>query len=195
MFQLLRDYEGQPVDGWLMSEKLDGWRVMVHGSRLVTRGGHFLAAPAWFMDGLPDGLDGELFAGRGGFYGIQGAMRDGWRGLTFQAFDAAMPGAYRQRLAFIKALSLPAHVGIVKQVRCADTRQLVEFADAIVTAGGEGAVVRDPRARWVAGRSESVLRWVPQCPRLNRRRTLRERPQPFAQSVASGGRVASWLCS
>ena len=195
MFQLLRDYEGQPVDGWLMSEKLDGWRVMVHGSRLVTRGGHSLAAPAWFMDGLPDGLDGELFAGRGGFNGIQGAMRDGWRGLTFQAFDAAMPGAYRQRLAFIKALSLPAHVGIVKQVRCRDTRQLIEFANAIVTAGGEGAVVRDPRARWVAGRSESVLRWVPQCPRLNRRRTLRERPQPFAQSVASGGRAASWLCA
>ena len=195
MFQLLLDYEGQPVDGWLMSEKLDGWRVMVHGSRLVTRGGHFLAAPAWFMDGLQDGLDGELFAGRGGFYGIQGAMRDGWRGLTFQAFDAAMPGAYRQRLAFIKALSLPAHVGIVEQVRCRDTRQLIEFADAIVTAGGEGAVVRDPRAQWVAGRSESVLRWVPQCPRLNRRRTLRERPQPFAQSVASCGRVASWLCA
>jgi DNA ligase-1 len=50
-----------------MSEKYDGWRVMVSGGRLVTRGGNFLNAPAWFMDGLPDGIDAELFAGRGGW--------------------------------------------------------------------------------------------------------------------------------
>ena len=63
-----------------------------------------------------------------------------------------------------------AHVGIVKQIRCTDTRHLVEYADEIVIAGGEGAVVRNPRARYIAGRTDDVLRWVPQCPRMNRRK-------------------------
>jgi hypothetical protein len=40
----------------------------------------------------------------------------------------------------------------------------------IKDAGGEGAVVRNPRALYVAGRTGSVLRWVPQDPALNRRR-------------------------
>jgi len=39
-----------------------------------------------------------------------------------------------------------------------------------VNDGGEGAVVREPRAPYVAGRSDSVLRWVPQSPEVNRRR-------------------------
>jgi hypothetical protein len=79
-FTLLRDYFGQSCEGWLMSEKFDGWRVGVSGGRLVTRGGNFLDAPQWFMDGLPDGIDAELFAGRSAFYSIQGRMRDGWCG-------------------------------------------------------------------------------------------------------------------
>jgi ParB-like chromosome segregation protein Spo0J len=39
-----------------------------------------------------------------------------------------------------------------------------------VNDGGEGAVVREPRAPYVAGRSDSALRWVPQDPAVNRRR-------------------------
>ena len=170
MFQLLKDYCGQDVAGFFLSEKLDGWRVMVSGGRLVTRGGNFLSAPQWFMDGLPDGIDAELFAGRGGFNQIQGMMRDGWHGLTLQVFDAVIPGAFRKRLAFLRSLELPSHVQLVEQVRCRDTKHLIEAADAIVAAGGEGAVVRDPRALYVPGRSWAVQRWVPRCPRLNRRR-------------------------
>lgn len=172
MFQLLKDYCGQDVAGFFLSEKLDGWRVMVSGGRLVTRGGNFLSAPAWFMDGLPDGIDAELFAGRGGFNQIQGAMRDGWHGLTLQVFDAVIPGGFRSRLAFLGSLELPGHCQIVPQIRCRDTKHLIEYADAICEAGGEGAVVRDPATRYVQGRSGDVLRWVPQEPRLNRRRKV-----------------------
>ena len=170
MFQLLKDYCGQDVAGFFLSEKLDGWRVMVSGGRLVTRGGNFLSAPQWFMDGLPDGIDAELFAGRGGFNQIQGMMRDGWHGLSLQAFDAVMPGTFRKRLAYLRTLELPSHVQLVEQIKCKDTKHLVEYADAICEAGGEGAVVRNPAARYVQGRSGDVLRWVPVDPRVNRRR-------------------------
>lgn len=168
-FTLLRDYHGQPVSGWFMSEKLDGWRVMVSGGRLLTRGGGFLNCPGWFTAGLPDGLDAELFAGRGGFNRIQGLMADGWHGLSLEVFDYAQtPGTYRQRQAALQSLSLPGHVHLVEQIRCRDTAHLVEFADAIAAGGGEGAVVRDPRGIYVPGRSHDVLRWVPQDPQVNR---------------------------
>lgn len=168
---LLRDYQGQSVDGWMMSEKLDGWRVIWDGAEFITREGNILAAPAWFKAGMPAiTLDGELFAGRGNFNAIQTLMAAGWHGLTFQAFDVPSAAPFRARYKQLLTIALPAHVGIVKQVRCNDTRHLIEHADEIVTAGGEGSVVRNPRARYVAGRTDDVLRWVPQCPRLNRRK-------------------------
>ena len=170
MFQLLRDYGGSPCESFCLSEKVEGWRVRGSGGRLVPRGENFLNAPAWFMDGLPVGIDAELFAGRGNFNLIQGMMRDGWHGLSLQAFDAVMPGTFRKRLAYLRTLELPSHVQLVEQIKCKDTKHLIEYADAVVDAGGEGAVVRDPAARYVQGRSGDVLRWVPQCPRLNRRR-------------------------
>lgn len=168
---LLRDYQGQPIDGWLMSEKLDGWRIMWSGSEFITREGNILPAPAWFKAGMPSiELDGELFAGRGEFNQIQTLMAAGWHGLTFEAFDAPSADAFVDRYTQLLDLDLPAHVGIVAHVRCIDTRHLIEHADEIVIAGGEGAVVRNPDASYVAGRTDDVLRWVPQDPRLNRRK-------------------------
>jgi hypothetical protein len=169
-FQLLTDWQGTDCKGWYLSEKADGWRVGVQDGKLITRGGNFLNAPAWFMDGLPEGIDSELFAGRGNFNLIQGMMRDGWHGLTLQVFDAVIPGPFRARLAYLKMLELPDHCQIVPQIRCKDAAHLIEHANAVVDAGGEGSVVRDPRAPYVAGRSGSVLRWVPVDPAINRRR-------------------------
>ncbi len=74
---LLTDYTGANVRGWLMSEKLDGWRVLWDGQNFFSRELGLLAAPEWFKAGMPAvALDGELFAGRGEFNAIQGMMRD-----------------------------------------------------------------------------------------------------------------------
>jgi DNA ligase-1 len=168
---LLNDYQGQPVSGWLMSEKLDGWRVMWDGFEFVTREGNILAAPAWFKAGMPAViLDGELFAGRGNFNAIQTLMAAGWHGLTFQVFDAPSEDPFLARYKTLFTLEFPPHVGIVEQERCNSTRHLIEHADAIVAAGGEGSVVRDPHAPYISGRTHDLLRWVPQAPRLNRRK-------------------------
>jgi DNA ligase 1 len=172
VFQLLQDWQGQDVEGFLMSEKLDGWRCGFFGGKLWTRGGIQFDAPEWFLAGLPDvALDGELFLGRGRLYGMQGAMRDGWHGLSFQVFDAPeylIP--FRKRYAMLKTLSLPSQVAVVKQERCLGTVHLIDAADAVVARGGEGMVVRNPRALYCHGRTDDVLRWVPQCPSVNRRR-------------------------
>jgi ATP-dependent DNA ligase len=44
----------------------------------------------------------------------------------------------------------------------------LDIADQIVDQGGEGVVVRNPRAKYGIGRTWDVLRWVPQAPAKNR---------------------------
>lgn len=170
-FLLLRDYFGQPCEGWLMSEKLDGWRVLWTGSDFVLRSGDVLSVPDWWKVGMPAcQLDGELFAGRGEFNTISTRIADGFDGLKFHVFDAPSALPFRRRIKSLEAMALPAHVELVSYQECRDTEHLVEFADAVVAAGGEGAVVRNPKAKHESGRTHSVLRWVPQLPKVNRRK-------------------------
>lgn len=156
-----------------MSEKVDGWRMIWDGSRFITRQGTVFAAPDWFLAGMPAvPLDGELFAGRGGFNEIQGRIANGWRGLTFQIFDAPeADGGFAMRLHVLASLSLPSHAAIVPQAICGGVDVMRAEAARIVREGGEGVVVRNPAAVWKAGRSSNVLRLVPVDPAFNRRKT------------------------
>lgn len=114
-------------------------------------------------------LDGELFAGRGEFNSIQRRMRDGFAGLAFHVFDMPGPGAFRQRLRALRGLALPDHCQLVEHTRCKGLEHLLEAADTIVEQGGEGVVLRTPKALYLPGRSRDVLRWVPVPPERNRR--------------------------
>ena len=56
------------VQQYWISEKLDGVRAYWNGRQLITRGGHVIAAPAWFIADFPvTALDGELWIGRNQF--------------------------------------------------------------------------------------------------------------------------------
>jgi DNA ligase-1 len=168
-FALLKDWSGQDVSGWLLSEKLDGWRLGWDGSDFVTRQGEVLDAPDWFRAGMPAfELDGELFAGRGQFNRIQGMMRDGWHGLTYAVFDCPSDMPFASRARVLGALSLPSHARPVTHRSCANNGDMMGFGVKVCMEGGEGAVVRRPDSQWKAGRSGDVLRYVPQSPRLNR---------------------------
>lgn len=171
---LLRDYIGQPVKGWMLSEKLDGWRVMWDGKDFYSREQGLLSAPAWFKAGMPDcRLDGELFAGRGEFNQIQTLMAAGWHGLTFQVFDApAAKGGFKERYSLLSVIAdlLPDHVAVVPMRVVKTAREVVEAGDEVIAMGGEGVVVRNPKGKYVEGRSNDVLRWVPQDPAINRRK-------------------------
>jgi DNA ligase-1 len=114
-------------------------------------------------------LDGELFAGRGGFNSIRRLMSKGWHGLTFEVFDvpcSEMPFAARARV--LGTICLPIHVKPVPHRLCVNIGDLMGMACRICNEGGEGAVVRRADSPWRAGRSGDILRFVPQSPRLNR---------------------------
>ncbi|MFY9509861.1 MAG: DNA ligase, partial [Rubrivivax sp.] len=84
--------------GWLVSEKYDGARALWDGEVLRFRSGLPVAAPAWFLARLPaTALDGELWAGRGGFERLCATVRKArpvdseWQALRYMVFD--LPGA------------------------------------------------------------------------------------------------------
>lgn len=168
---LLRDWAGQNTNGWLVSEKLDGWRLLWDGKQYLTRQGYVMDCPASWYVGMPSTpLDGELFAGRGEFNSIQGRIRDGFVGLSFHVFDAPSDKPFVDRAKDVLALDLPAHCHKVFQGVCDGTQGVFDAAAEIVANGGEGVVVRNPRAKYEAGRTWDVLRWVPQDPELNRKK-------------------------
>ena len=85
---------GIDVSGYWVSEKLDGVRAYWDGTRLVSRGGHGIRAPAWFVASFPsEPLDGELWMGRGRFEELSGTVRrlesddDVWREVRYLVFD------------------------------------------------------------------------------------------------------------
>lgn len=166
---LLRDWMGHKVKGWLMSEKLDGWRLMWNGVDYITRQGNVLQAPDSWYDGMPDcWLDGELFAGLGQFNTIQGRIANDWSGLSFQVFDVPCKDSFLVRLGHLEALKLPEHCGKVKFGTIRDDAHFCNAGIDVCAAGGEGVVARNPHATYTPGRTNDVLRWVPQDPSINR---------------------------
>ena len=105
------------LDGWALSEKLDGQRCVWDGvGKLWTRTGHEMFPPPSLLAALPRGcmLDGECWLGRGRFQRLMTISRrtDGhtaaaaiaWAPVEFVVFDAPKaPGGIFERLEAAKA--------------------------------------------------------------------------------------------
>lgn len=169
---LARTYDGiQPIDGWLMSEKLDGVRAIWDGQKLVSRNGNEFAAPKWFTSALPSGivLDGELFAGRGKFQATLSVVKKKtpvdaeWSKIRFCVFDAPkIPTGFENRLTVVGiALHGNPMASLVSHRICRDAVHLAEYLAAIVASGGEGVMLREPGSKYMQCRSSSMLKHKP----------------------------------
>jgi DNA ligase 1 len=157
---LLTDYFGQTVDGWLASEKIDGIRALWNGREFISRNGVTFAVPDWFKVGMPDcPLDGEFFAGSLGLT-ISATQSGRWQEVVFHAFDAPSEDKFKDRVARLATMALPAHCDVVRHW-LTDTVGAIRKADEIAGAGGEGLVVRDPSKPYAAGRSSAALKIKP----------------------------------
>lgn len=156
------------VSGWLMSEKLDGIRAYWDGRQLFSKNGNLFHPPAEFLRNLPDfALEGELWGGRGTFPQTASTVKTqhqhpGWNKLKFAIFDApTVPGGFTQRMAQVKRWFI-AHPStnayIIKQTRVDNAQHLQQQLAAIELAGGEGLIVRQPHAPYVAGRNSAILK-------------------------------------
>lgn len=158
--------------GFLVSEKLDGVRAVWDGHTLRFRSGLPVPAPAAFTAGLPPTpLDGELWAGRGRFEALSGAVRRSpaseaaWRGVRYAVFDLpGAPGPFAERAARLAALLPPLalpHLHAVAQEALADRAALQRRLQAVLSAGGEGLMLHRAAAPWRAGRSDDLLKLKP----------------------------------
>jgi len=159
-----------PTAYWV-SEKLDGVRALWDGRMLRFRSGQPIAAPQWFLDGLPRAaLDGELWIGRHSFEQLSGIVRkqhpvdDEWRQVRYMVFEMPeAPGSFTERITRIRAATAggPPWLDAVEQFRVADAAALRRRFERVVAAGGEGLMLHRADAQWVAGRSDALLKLTP----------------------------------
>lgn len=157
---------GTDPAGYWVSEKLDGVRALWDGHSLRFRSGRPIAAPAWFLAGLPaEALDGELWLGRQKFEGLSGTVRKAvpvdseWRAVRFMVFDLPEEaGTFSQRAGRLVEVVARTHkpwLQALDQSRMDSATLLMRLHD-VVSAGGEGLVLHRADALWAAGRSDAL---------------------------------------
>lgn len=164
---LPEQYKEQPIDGWVMSEKLDGVRGFWDGKQLISRQGLPLAPPDYFIKNFPPfAIDGELFSERGKFEEIAATVRSanpkGWYKLKLHVFDVPnAEGDLFARLAKLQnflAENPSNHIEIIEQIPVKDKAHLNAFFNEVQKLGGEGVVVRNPNSPYIQGRSAQILK-------------------------------------
>ncbi|MFO0968606.1 MAG: DNA ligase [Gemmataceae bacterium] len=156
------------LSGWWMSEKLDGVRAYWDGKQFLSRLGNLFHAPEWFTAGLPETpLDGELWIERKKFQRTVSVVRrqdksDLWREVRFLVFDApAAGGGFEERMAFITdclAKARPEFAAQHVHELCRGIEHLRGELARVEDLGGEGLMLREPRSKYEAGRSSTLLK-------------------------------------
>ena len=152
---------------YLVSEKLDGVRAIWDGAALRFRSGRPIAAPAWFLAGLPaQALDGELWLERKRFDRLSGTVRKAqpveaeWRALRYMVFDAPAPDVpFETRVQLLQSVVQRANqpwLVAMEQTRLASSTGLQTRLQQVAALGGEGLVLHRLDAPWQPGRSEAV---------------------------------------
>jgi len=161
---LLKVYHDQNITGWVMSEKLDGIRAFWDGKKLYFRSGKPVHAPKWFTKEYPPfPIDGELWTKRGDFENISSIVRDKvpskkWREIKHYIFEVPQAkGGLFQRLKKVKPY-LGKHIKLIKQIPIKNKKHLQTFLKSVEKKGGEGVVVRDPKAPYIAKRTSKALK-------------------------------------
>ncbi len=166
---LLKTYKDQNVSGWLMSEKFDGIRAYWDGENLLTRSGKIINAPKWFTKDFPSfKIDGELWSGRGEFEFIQSVVMDKkpsseWKKITYNIFEVPnQKGGLLERLEvlekYLKTKKI-SHLKIIKQIKVKNKAHMKKYFKKIKKMGGEGIVLRDPKALYIAKRTNKALKY------------------------------------
>jgi DNA ligase-1 len=161
---LLKVYKDQNISGWVMSEKLDGIRAYWNGKKLLTRSGKIIHAPKWFTkDYPPFEIDGELWSKRGDFENISSIVRDKvptekWKEIKHYIFEVPnAKGGLFERLSKVKPYQ-NSIIKIIPQIEIKNKKHLEKFLREIEKKGGEGVVVRDPKAPYIAKRTNKALK-------------------------------------
>ncbi len=166
---LLTEYRSDlDVTGWLLSEKLDGVRAYWDGRQLLSRNGHLIVAPEWFIKNFPPfELDGELWMGRDTFQKTMSVVMrhqpdERWYQVRYQIFEVPnQAGGLLARLAVLQKYldnqNVP-YLNIIPQMVVTDSSQVEVQLQKILELKGEGLVLRQAERLYHAGRSSGALK-------------------------------------
>ncbi|MEZ0288799.1 MAG: DNA ligase [Methylophilus sp.] len=165
--------QGLDVRQYLVSEKLDGIRAIWDGEQLISRQGHPIHAPAWFIKNFPrQAFDGELWIGRGQFELLSATVRQSvpedtaWRQVTYNVFELPnADGSFANRAKrieqLIRQVNSP-YLKAIKQFYVPDEQALKLTLDSVVAKHGEGLMLHRADAPYVTGRNHALLKLKPQ---------------------------------
>ncbi len=169
-----RDWRGEQINGWFLSEKFDGCRAYWDGSKLWTRGGNSINAPEWFTNGLPcTHLDCEIWTGYGNLTAARLATQYGRFTADCKLIIHDCPSASgnweeRMKVAHSLVTGLK-QVACVKSVVCRNEDHLIDLLQEVISRNGEGLVARNPIAKeYQAGRSRNLLK-IKDCSKVYER--------------------------
>jgi len=167
---LARDYDFRPVDGWMLSEKIDGIRAIWNGEDFISREGNKFSCPEWFKLFMPHiCLDGELFIEGKSLGEIAGVITkksfvdQEWENVRFCVFDAPLaPGVFSARIPVAEtAVSGCPYARYVKQTPCRGADHLMNFFQQITSRGGEGIMIKNPDSHYEQKRSINMMKFKP----------------------------------
>ncbi len=156
------------INGWWLSEKLDGVRGYWTGKEMISRSGNPFHIPTWFTKNFPaTPLDGELWIGRRKFSELVGIIRRkvpdaDWEKVHYLIFDAPQAeGGFEKRLDFARRWFRQhpnPYSEVLKQQICENEMQLRTKLREIESIGGEGVMLRKPNSPYTDGRSYDLLK-------------------------------------
>lgn len=157
------------VQQYWISEKLDGVRAYWNGRQLITRGGHVIAAPAWFVADFPaTALDGELWIGRNQFaktlsiVSKNSAADPEWQQIRYHIFELpTAAGTFTERISAMHLITQQQksrYLTVIPQFRVADQARLLQKLRQLEQQGAEGLMLHHQDARYKTGRSSDLLK-------------------------------------
>lgn len=156
------------IQGWYMSEKLDGIRAYWDGKELKTKNGNKIFVPKGFLTNFPTfKLDGELWTKRSDFENIQSIILDkipskNWDKITYNIFEVPnSKGDFLQRLKKAK-IWFEKHpnkyIRFIKQIKCKDKNHLNNFLEKLVNQKAEGVIIKNAKLPYFGNRSNNILK-------------------------------------
>ena len=168
---LAKTYNDEDPSGWLLSEKLDGYRAIWTGDKFLTRNHNEIICPDWFKEGLPsERLDGELFGGRGRFdftshvcgkeFRGDPAHNQEWGQILYCVFDAPdVDDYFPTRLkAAGELVEFAKRAECLDHFECENSAHLEKYLNIVTEAGGEGVMLRHPKGKYEIRRSKRLLK-------------------------------------
>jgi len=167
---LAKKYEEKMnIDGYYVSEKLDGVRSVFKDGIFYSRNNNVIQAPQWFIDQMPDAvLDGELFTKRNDFPGIMSIVSKDvpvdseWKKIKYMVFDMPLEsGDFTARYASLKkivAKSKNPHLKLVEHKIVKNRQEMEAVYDSLVAQGAEGVMLRKPDSNYETKRSNVLLK-------------------------------------